>query len=204
MGDAARRDPVPLRGSYPLLGRRSLAQRVTGMKGAPTSCSTRSAPPERGLAYGARALGRRSPRRRRRWGKPTTGRRGTGELTTHEGRAARGGTPTPSWASSESGADAGSRGKPSIDHSTTRTAISRRMGGSPGMPGRCPLAPPRKGLIPWRWRKALRALPPCVMSALEGPPCGASLSKRSLRRRSAQWGCPRGRTNYGQKAFASC
>ena len=38
----------------------------------------RSAPPERGMTYGARALGSRSPRSRRRWGEPTTWRRGTG------------------------------------------------------------------------------------------------------------------------------
>src|SRR4029453_14413696 len=38
----------------------------------------RSAPPERGMAYGARALGSRSPRSSSRWGKPITWRRGTG------------------------------------------------------------------------------------------------------------------------------
>src|SRR5262249_22406169 len=38
----------------------------------------RSAPPERGMAYGARALGSRSPRSSWRWGKPITWRRGTG------------------------------------------------------------------------------------------------------------------------------
>src|SRR5712691_5068821 len=49
---------------------------------------------ERGIAYGARALGGRSPRRRRRCdarpgstGKPWTGRRGTGDQTPPTGEA---------------------------------------------------------------------------------------------------------------------
>ena len=78
MGDAARSGPFTCRGSFPLLGRRSSATRFKGMRGAPTSRSTRSAPPERGMAYGARALGSRSPRSSLRWGKPITWRRGTG------------------------------------------------------------------------------------------------------------------------------
>jgi hypothetical protein len=39
----------------------------------------RSAPPERGMAYGVRALGSRSARSSRRWGEPTPWRRGTGD-----------------------------------------------------------------------------------------------------------------------------
>ena len=54
----------------------------------------RSAPPERGIAYGARALWGRSPRSSRRrhdrprsTGKPCTGRRGTGDQTHPIGEA---------------------------------------------------------------------------------------------------------------------
>src|SRR5215472_1466700 len=43
-----------------------------GMSGTPTSCSTRSAPTERGIAYWARAPRRRSLRNSPRTGEPST------------------------------------------------------------------------------------------------------------------------------------
>jgi hypothetical protein len=46
------------------------------MNETPTSRSTRSAPPERGMAYRTRVPGSRSPRSSRRSGKPATRRRG--------------------------------------------------------------------------------------------------------------------------------
>jgi hypothetical protein len=55
-GDAVRSGPFTFRGLYPPPGRRSRATRLKGMNGAPTSRSIRSAPPERGIASGARAL----------------------------------------------------------------------------------------------------------------------------------------------------
>ncbi len=67
------------------------------MSGAPTSGSIRSAPPERGIAYRARAPGRRSPRSSRRWGKPITRRRGTGDLIARTSRYARCETPKRFW-----------------------------------------------------------------------------------------------------------
>jgi hypothetical protein len=66
------------------------------MSGRPTSRSTRTAKTYRGIAYGARALGRRSARSSRRShdlpgrpGKPATGRRGTGGLRRPASRGMR-------------------------------------------------------------------------------------------------------------------
>ena len=49
-----------------------------GMSGTPTSRSTRSAPTERGIAYGTRVLWQRSLRSSPRTGEPSTWRRETG------------------------------------------------------------------------------------------------------------------------------
>jgi hypothetical protein len=79
-------EPCDFRGSYlPLDGRWGVTP-LKGMSGMPTSRSRRSAPPERGMTYGARALWSRSLRSRRRWGKPTTWRRGTGGCRFERGR----------------------------------------------------------------------------------------------------------------------
>jgi hypothetical protein len=117
-GDAARSGPFNFRGPYPPHGSRSVANRCKGMHEAPTSCSTRPTSTERGIAYGARARGRRSPRSSRRShdrpGRPVTsgtGRRGTGDLTTNKVRYARCEPPKPSWASSTNAAEEGSAGK---------------------------------------------------------------------------------------------
>ena len=48
------------------------------MRGAPTSRSLRSAPPERGMTYRTRVPRSQSPHSSQRWGEPATGRRGTG------------------------------------------------------------------------------------------------------------------------------
>ena len=68
-----------------------------GMSGTPTSRSTRSAPTERGIAYGARAPRRRSLRSSPRAGKPPTWRRETGGSDGQRRRYARCGTPKRSW-----------------------------------------------------------------------------------------------------------
>src|SRR5205807_2262108 len=52
------------------------------MSGAPTTRSIRSAPTERGIAYGTRVLRRRSLRSSPRTGEPSTWRRETGGPTT--------------------------------------------------------------------------------------------------------------------------
>jgi hypothetical protein len=79
-------EPCDFRGSYlPLDGRWGVTP-LKGMSGMPTSRSIRSAPPERGMTYGARALWSRSLRSSRRWGKPTTWRRGTGGCRFERGR----------------------------------------------------------------------------------------------------------------------
>jgi AI2M/AI1M-like HNH endonuclease len=113
-GGAAGTGPYSFRGPYPPPGSRSAANRFKGMREAPTSRSIRPPSTERGIAYGARALGRRSPRSSRRRhdrpGRPVTpgtGRRGTGDLTTNEVRYARCEPPKPSWASSENAAEEG-------------------------------------------------------------------------------------------------
>src|SRR5262249_30526630 len=87
-GGAAGTDPYSFRGPYPPPGSRSVANRFKGLREAPTSRSRRPTSTERGIAYGARAPGRRSPRSSRRShdrpGRPVTpgtGRRGTGDLT---------------------------------------------------------------------------------------------------------------------------
>ena len=58
---------------------------VQGMKRLPTSRSIRTGRPKHGIAYGARALWRRSPHSSPRTGKPSTWRRGTGNLTPDKG-----------------------------------------------------------------------------------------------------------------------
>jgi hypothetical protein len=55
----------------------------------------RSAPPERGIAYRTRVPGLRSPRRRRRWRKSTTRRRGTGRRDMNGGRVREAPRPEP-------------------------------------------------------------------------------------------------------------
>jgi hypothetical protein len=75
------------------------------MNGAPKSHSRRSVATERGIAYGMRVLGRRSPRSSLSAGKPRTWRRGTGDLMTHVERYARCETPQPFWTSFENVAD---------------------------------------------------------------------------------------------------
>jgi len=54
------------------------ARAVEEMSGRPNPCSTRTTRTYRGIAYGARALWRRSARSSQRPGKPVTRRRGTG------------------------------------------------------------------------------------------------------------------------------
>ena len=54
------------------------ARAVKEMSGRPNPCSIRTTKTYRGIAYGARALGRRSARSSQRPGKPVTRRRGTG------------------------------------------------------------------------------------------------------------------------------
>lgn len=84
-GDAARRGSFNFRGPYPPLGSRSVANRFKGMHEAPTSCSTRPTSTERGIAYGARALGRRSPHSSRR----SHDRPGSPDLRSHDGNRGR-------------------------------------------------------------------------------------------------------------------
>jgi len=81
---------------YLRLARRWPARPLKGMRGAPTSRSTRSAPPERGIAYRTRVPGRRSPRSSRRAGEPSTGRRGTGGAASQRARVRDGQLPEPS------------------------------------------------------------------------------------------------------------
>src|SRR5262249_16617198 len=70
-----------------------------GMSGTPTLRSIRSAPTERGIAYGTRVLRRRSLRNSPRARKPSTWPRETGGLTTKTSRYARCETPKRSWES---------------------------------------------------------------------------------------------------------
>src|SRR5262245_42530424 len=60
----------------------------------------RAAPPERGIAYRARAPRSRSPRSRLGWGKPTTWRRGTGRRHWKGGRVRDAHKPEPQYMSS--------------------------------------------------------------------------------------------------------
>src|SRR6266705_2466059 len=60
----------------------------------------RSAPPERGMAYRARAPRSRSPRSSLGWGKPTTWRRGTGRRHGKGGRVRDAQEPEPQYMSS--------------------------------------------------------------------------------------------------------
>src|SRR2546427_10841819 len=60
----------------------------------------RSASPERGMAYRARAPRSRSPRRSLGWGEPTTWRRGTGGRHMNGGRVRDAHRPEPKWMSS--------------------------------------------------------------------------------------------------------
>ena len=60
----------------------------------------RSASPERGMAYRARAPRSRSPRSSLRWGKPTTWRRGTGRRHGKGGRVRDAQEPEPQYVSS--------------------------------------------------------------------------------------------------------
>jgi hypothetical protein len=70
------------------------------MSGAPTSRSTRSAPPERGMAYRTRVPRSQSPRSSQRWGEPTTRQRGTGGTLSQRQRVRDGRLPEPSgWCS---------------------------------------------------------------------------------------------------------
>lgn len=78
---------------------------------------------DHGIAYGARALRRRSPRSSQRLGELATGRRGTGDLMTQHGRYARCETPKRYWASSGNGAGEGGRWRVSIDSCTTGISI---------------------------------------------------------------------------------
>src|SRR6266702_5894242 len=57
----------------------------------------RSAPPERGMAYRARAPRSRSPRSSLGWGKPTTWRRGTGRRHGKGGRVRDAQEPEPQY-----------------------------------------------------------------------------------------------------------
>src|SRR6266446_10973886 len=60
----------------------------------------RAAPPERGMAYRARAPRSRSPRSSLGWGKPTTWRRGTGRRHGKGGRVRDAQEPEPQYMSS--------------------------------------------------------------------------------------------------------
>jgi hypothetical protein len=60
----------------------------------------RAAPPERGMAYRARALRSRSPRSSLGWGKPTTWRRGTGRRHGKGGRVRDAHKPEPQYIAS--------------------------------------------------------------------------------------------------------
>src|SRR2546427_10284756 len=60
----------------------------------------RSASPERGMAYRARAPRSRSPRSSLGWGEPTTWRRGTGGRHMNGGRVRDAHRPEPKWMSS--------------------------------------------------------------------------------------------------------
>jgi len=81
------------------LARRWPVRSLKGMSGAPTSRSIRSAPTERGIAYGTRVPRRRSLRSSPRTGEPSTWRRETGGRTLKTSRCARCETPKPFWES---------------------------------------------------------------------------------------------------------
>jgi hypothetical protein len=72
-------------GAYlPTAGRRARSP-LKGHNEPPTSRSIRPIASHHGIAYGARALRRRSPHSSRSRGKPGTGRRGTGDSMTRQG-----------------------------------------------------------------------------------------------------------------------
>src|SRR3954469_5861086 len=75
-------------GRHLRLARRWVTNLLKGMNGTPKSRSIRSTPTERGMAYRARASRSRSLHSSRRSGKPATGRRETGGLTTRTSRYA--------------------------------------------------------------------------------------------------------------------
>src|SRR5260370_36822503 len=73
------------------------------LQGDEWGCSValeRAAPPERGMAYRARAPRSRSPRSSLGWGKPTTWRRGTGRRHGKGGRVRDAQEPEPQHMSS--------------------------------------------------------------------------------------------------------
>ena len=122
--------PFPFADCHLRLGERWVANLLKGMSGTPKSCSMRSAPTERGMAYRARAPGPRSPRSSRRWGEPTTGRRGTGGATSQRGRVRDGRLPEPS----------GCRPTGELLEIERLTSSSERGGWKSACPGNSPAA----------------------------------------------------------------
>ena len=101
------------------------------MSGTPTSRSTRSAPTERGIAYGTRVLWRRSLHSSPRTGEPSTRRRETGGLTTKTSRYARCETPTRFWESQRPLESCGEieRLMPSSERGRRKSAARQLAGG---------------------------------------------------------------------------
>ena len=75
-------------------------EHIEGDEGGTSVALARAAPPERGMAYRARAPRARSPRSSLGWGKPTTWRRGTGRRPGKGGRVRDAQEPEPQYMSS--------------------------------------------------------------------------------------------------------
>ncbi len=92
--------PINFRGAYSSHDGRCATSTLQGDEWGTYVALARSAPPERGMAYRARAPRSRSPRSSLGWGKPTTWRRGTGRRHGKGGRVRDAQEPEPQYMSS--------------------------------------------------------------------------------------------------------